>query len=458
MPDIAEIERDPHWLPHALDMQAQRMQFVRITREVLSQPPFLADFTPDSAAGEVWLSFDQVKAMRPETGALHFIFHSAFCRSTLLVRALEVEGISAGLAEPGIIARLAGAGAGAAPLVKPVCDLLSRPWGQGEAVFVKPTNHANMLIPALLEARPDASAVLMTNGLQPFLRSVSRRGLMGRRWGRQLYLEMMGYAGMDLGMDGREQFSMTDLQAATLGWFLTQRMFAGLLAGPHGERLRVLDGDRFDAERADTLAAVFHLAGIEVAPEKIEAVVDGPRFRSHAKLGGDFAGDAGDTAAKCGVAHSRGRDHPDAAMDRHDRAAGRNESAAGPDAVLGAGVYSAAFTSPSRRKISSIVIPNISAMRKASGRLGSYLPVSMAFTLWRLTSSRSARSCWLHSRVARSTRKRFFMSALARRAHGHAVIERAGTNAEEPYRGPPEGGYMRHGQIGFQKTVDRCRS
>ncbi|MGB3797982.1 MAG: hypothetical protein WA957_16985, partial [Alteraurantiacibacter sp.] len=211
MPEIAEIERDPRWLPHALDIQTQRMQFVRIERSVLSQPPFLADFKPAGTGDEVWLSFDQVKAMRPETWPLHFIFHSAFCRSTLLVRALEIEGVSAGLAEPGIIAQLAGAGAGAASLVKPVCDLLSRPWGQGEAVFVKPTNHANMLIPALLDARPDAQAVLMTNGLAPFLRSVSRRGLMGRRWGRQLYLEMMGYAAMDLGMDAREQFSMTDL-------------------------------------------------------------------------------------------------------------------------------------------------------------------------------------------------------------------------------------------------------
>lgn len=294
MPNIGEIERDPRWLPHAVDMQGKRMQFVRITREVLSQPPFLADFKPAGAEGTAWLSFDQVRAMQPEAGPLHFIFHSAFCRSTLLVRALEIEGVSAGLAEPGIIARLAEAGDGAASLMKPVCDLLSRPWGEGEAVFVKPTNHANMLIPTLLQARPDARAVLMTNSLAPFLRSVAKRGLMGRRWGRQLYLEMMGYATLDLGMDAREQFSMTDLQAATVGWFLSQRLFASLLQGSHGERLRVLDGDRFDLDRADTLMAVYDLAGMDVEPETIEAVVDGPRFRSHAKLGGDFSKDRGD--------------------------------------------------------------------------------------------------------------------------------------------------------------------
>lgn len=289
MADLAEIAADPRWLPHGLDLAGRRVQFVRMERTVLSQPPFLADFQPSGAEGEEWLSFDEVMALEPETGPLHFIFHTAFCRSTLLVRALEIEGTSAGLAEPGILARLAGAGEQAAPLVKPVCDLLSRPWGQGEAVFVKPTNHANRLIPALLAARPDASAVLMTNDLAPFLRSVARRGLLGRRWGRQLYLELMGYAPMNFGMDAREQFSMTDLQAASLGWFLSQRWFAQILSGPEGGRLRVLDGDRFDLERADTLEAVFALAERPVDPERIEQVVDGPRFRNHAKLGGDFA-------------------------------------------------------------------------------------------------------------------------------------------------------------------------
>ncbi len=292
MTSLAEIERDPRWLPHALDMAGGRMQFVKVERAVLAQPAFLADFQPPSAAQEAWVSFDDVKAMRPETGPLHFIFHTAFCRSTLLVRALEIPGVSAGLAEPGILAALAGAGQAGQSLVKPVCDLLSRPWAAGEAVFVKPTNHANMLIPALLAARPDARAVLMTNPLQSFLKAVDKRALIGRRWGRQLYLEMMGYAGMDLGMNGREQFSMTDLQAAGLAWFLSQRMFAALQAGAEGNRLRVLDGDRFDESRAETLEAVLTLADVPFEPEAVKAVVDGPLFRSHAKLGGEFAGDA----------------------------------------------------------------------------------------------------------------------------------------------------------------------
>ena len=42
-------------------------------------------------------------------------------------------------------------------------------------------------------------------------------------------------------------------------------------------------------------------------------------------------------------------------------------------------------------------------MVKASGSEGSYRPVSIALTLCRDTPSRSARSCWLQPRSARST-------------------------------------------------------
>ncbi|MBH5321081.1 hypothetical protein [Aurantiacibacter sediminis] len=288
MTDIAAIQADPHWLPHTLDLAGKRMRFVRISKDALTQSGFLADLQPQGDEDAQWLPLNSVRSMQVKTGPLHFIFHTAFCRSTLLARAMNIPGVSVGMAEPGILAQLAGAGDAAKNLVKPVCDLLSRPWSRAEAVFVKPTNHANMLIPALLEARPDAKAVLMTNPLPTFLRSVDKRALMGRRWGRQLYLEVMGYAGMDLGMDAREQFSMTDLQAAGLAWFLSQRMYAMLQASSQGPRLRVLDGDRFALDRADTVEAVLELAGLPYDPREVETVVDGPIFRKHAKLGGEF--------------------------------------------------------------------------------------------------------------------------------------------------------------------------
>ena len=137
-------------------------------------------------------------------------------------------------------------------------------------MVVKPTNHANALIPAILTALPQARAVLMTNPLPSFLAAVIRKGMMGRRWGRLLHLEMQSYAGMELGMDGREQFAMTDLQAAALAWFLAQRWFA-LQQQRFGERLAVLDGGTLFLK-----GEVLRPDGSEVAAEEISGpIADG---------------------------------------------------------------------------------------------------------------------------------------------------------------------------------------
>lgn len=293
----AALAADPHWLPHAFDPARQTVTCMKLPRARLAGTAFLADIARESGYGSAEVPLAALAAAAPAPDApVIFIFHTAFCRSTLLVRALEQPGISTGLSEPGIIASLAGAGQAGQAALAPVAALLARPWGQGEAVFVKPTNHANMLAPALMRALPQARALLMSNPLPSFLDAVIRKGMMGRRWGRQLYLELMGYAGMDLGMDGREQFLMTDLQATALAWFLNQRFLAAMVQN-FGARVRVLDGDAFGRDPAATLAAVYGFAGHGVTPEQIAAIAAGPVFARDAKTGEDYAAKAARDAA-----------------------------------------------------------------------------------------------------------------------------------------------------------------
>ena len=136
----------------------------------------------------------------------------------------------------------------------------------------------------------------MTNPLPSFLRAVARKGMLGRRWARTLYLEMMGYAGMDLGMDGREQFAMTDLQAGALAWFLNQR-FLMALEQRFGARVRVLDGDAFGADPAGTLAAVGRFTGVPIDAARAASITAGPVFAKDAKTGEDYAAKSARDAA-----------------------------------------------------------------------------------------------------------------------------------------------------------------
>ena len=295
MTSPADIAADPAWLPHRIDSATRQVEFLRLERDVLAADGFLADRDPGSR-GRALASWSDVQAMRIPEGRLHFVFHTAFCRSTLLIRALDLPGKVVGLNEPGIVASMVNAGPAAAALHAPLLALLARPHRPGEVVVVKPTNHANALMPALLAARPDARAILMTHPLPSFLASVARKGLMGRNWARRLFLEMQGYAGMDFGMSPQESFALTDMQAAALAWFLAQRWFdAHLRGGVRGvasERLRVLDGDRFAAAREETLAAAANFFGVADPEGAAATMACSPVFTRHAKSGTPYSGDA----------------------------------------------------------------------------------------------------------------------------------------------------------------------
>ena len=292
MIDPRIIEHDPAWLPHALDAQKRTVEFIKVPRTTLGDRGFLADRDPGPSDRAV-LSWDQVQAMAPSAAPLHLIAHSAFCRSTLLVRAVDTPGVAAPLNEPGILASLVNAGEAAREMITPIMALLSRQHADGETVIVKPTNHANMIVPVILRSVPNSSAVLMTNGMPAFLRAVARRGLMGRNWGRKLFLELQSYAGMNFGMDPKDSFALTDLQAAGLAWFLNQRFFTliaeGQVQGIDRARIAVLDGDRFDVERERTIGAVFQHFRINAPTGLAAALANGDVFHQHAKLGGSFA-------------------------------------------------------------------------------------------------------------------------------------------------------------------------
>ena len=73
-------------------------------------------------------------------------------------------------------------------------------------------------------------------------------------------------------------------------------------------------------------------------------------------------------------------------------------------------------------KISSIFLPNSLAMAKDKGKLGSYLPVSIALMVCRDTSSCSANCCCDQSRSARNSRSVFFMpSSSSQLSHTHTI-------------------------------------
>jgi hypothetical protein len=284
MAKIAQLETDPAWIPHQIAPEHRLVEFVRFGSSALDDPGFLAN-QPGEAS--VWLSYDEVLALRPAEGPVHFIFHSGFCRSTLLLHALTAQDQVTGLNEPEILNSLARTENPDADLIRMIVKLLSRPRRVGDTTLIKPSNFQNQLIPSIMRASPDARVILMTNTLDEFLRAIVRKGLLGRQWGRQTFFVASAYTGSVEALRPLIP-GMTDLQVAGLGWLLMQNWFLWLRDGSESSRIAVLHSADFDQHRERSLTAVSAHLGLYCDPAEIGGIVTGPVFTRDAKTGADY--------------------------------------------------------------------------------------------------------------------------------------------------------------------------
>lgn len=293
-PNARRLAGDAAWLPHRYDEARDAIRFVHAPREVHRAATFLTDeYLPGAATPE---ALDRTEALAEAAAAapVHFIFHSAYCCSTLLARAFDVEGVAMGLKEPQILNDLHGwRGRGAQPArVAEVLDgalrLLARPFAPGEAVVVKPSNLVNAFAPAMLAMRPEARALLLYAPLPLYLASIAKKGMLGRLWVRELFVKIGRDGMLDYGFSPEEILRQTDLQIAAIGWLGQQRQFAAIAQRLGPGRVRTLDSERLIARAADAVAALAELYGLHV---DAAAVAAGPAFTSHSKGGGAFGRD-----------------------------------------------------------------------------------------------------------------------------------------------------------------------
>lgn len=299
--DLADAE----WLAHRHVEGSDAVRFRHVPRARHADAPFLTD----ACLGEddATVDLDVAAALRDTVpGPLHFVFHSAFCGSTMLARAFDMPGIAMGLSEPVILNdvvgfRRRGAPPGAvARLADAATRLLARPFGAGEAVIVKPSNIVNPLAELLMALRADARAVFLHAPLEAFLISVVRKGLACRLWVRELaegYLIEQYLA--PLGITANDLLRQTDLQVAAVGWLAQHARFATLAGKLGPDRLRTLDVDRLTSDPAGTIGGVAAHFGLSPGADRIAAVASGPAFSRHSKSGETYSADArtGDYAA-----------------------------------------------------------------------------------------------------------------------------------------------------------------
>jgi hypothetical protein len=281
------------WLAHRYDPGQDAVHFIAVDRAQRRSAPFLTDENLPQAAAPTVLRREDCLALAPPPAPLHFIFHSAYCCSTLLANALDREGLASSLKEPTLLNDLVGwrqRGAPAQRLAE-VLDgalrLLARPLASGEAVVAKPSNVVNALAPAMLTIRPEAGCLLLYAPLRLYLGSIAAKGLWGRLWVRDLLAKQLKDGLVDLGFEPADHFLQSDLQVAAVGWLAQHRLFAHL-AERWPARVRTLDSETLLARPAEALAAIGALFGLRWEAPAIQETVD-LVFTRHAKFGGTFS-------------------------------------------------------------------------------------------------------------------------------------------------------------------------
>lgn len=290
---VADIAGQAEWLAHRYDPGHDAFHFRFVPRARHGELPFLTD----AHLGEVdpvVLTAQDALAHAAAAGPVHFIFHSAYCCSTLLAAAFDIPGVAMALKEPVLLNDLVGwrhrgaQGAQVARVLDQSMRLLARPFVSGEAVVIKPSNIVNPLIPAMLAMRPAARALFLHAPLDAYLASIARKGMWGRLWVRDLFGKLLR-EGMiaPLGIAPDQYLALTDIQVAAAGWLAQQHQFAAL-ARQHPGRVATLNSDTLIADPRTALGALAALFGLAMEAGVIDRIVDGPIFARDSKTGAAF--------------------------------------------------------------------------------------------------------------------------------------------------------------------------
>jgi len=292
--DLQAIVSDPHWFLEDYDPGKRKLRFVHADRQTLASTPFLAEGMWDySGRPQIEIAERELIALLP-AGALpriNFIWHTAFCCSTLIASILDREGLNFSLKEPGIMLILADAkrqnaiGNGrpfSYRFPELVFRLLGRPFHPGAQVTIKPTNFCNYVLRDAA-ALTEGKNLFLYSDCRSFVISILKKGEYGRRTARDLYARIV--------RDGNEQanwpidgvLSMTDMQIAAVVWHMQIAEFRRSWPMMAPGRAASLDCDAFLASPVETLVAIDEFFGLGLEREHFEKAIDGPMATRHSK-------------------------------------------------------------------------------------------------------------------------------------------------------------------------------
>lgn len=276
--------------PHRFDENSRLIGFIPLARDVHRACTFVTDehLPPNLPMTPVALD-DVAAACTGDMPDMHFVFHSAYCCSTMVARGFDVPGVSMGWKEPQILNDLLGwrrRNASQAELRKVLglaLRLLARPLAAGEVNVIKPSNIVTPLARDVLELAPNARAVLLYAPIESYLQSIAKKELWGRRWVRDVLIGTIADGMLLGGFEDQNLLELTDLQVAALGWLSQFALFKQLEADFGRDRILIQDSASLLADTSSVMRGLYGHCGLTLTPDQFETALSGPAFTTHSK-------------------------------------------------------------------------------------------------------------------------------------------------------------------------------
>lgn len=275
------------WFPHRFQIDDGCMEMIEIDRQMIETTTFLAapDF-PKEKTKRKRVSVEAMNSVPSPYSPPAFIFHSAFCCSTLIARLIDLPGKVRSLKEPQVTMDIADyiRRTGTVPQhIEIIRNLIARTPITDEKTVIKPTNMANNLLlhnTALLAKSP---ILFLYGSLRGFLISVLKKGEQGRFMIRRMYSIFANDPTRFKEIPFKQLATLTDLQIAAMVWLLQTEMFEQKLLDCSDQLMASLDCDRFLAEPAGYLGSINEHFSLELNEQEISQLASSELLQLNSK-------------------------------------------------------------------------------------------------------------------------------------------------------------------------------
>lgn len=270
---------DPRWFPVDLDPVTPRFAMLRIDEGHVTGPAFMDNRLGVDFAAAIPMPLQAMPAL-PAPPRAAWLFHTSFCCSTLLARALQDAPACMVYREPLVLRRLSDArdrGMAVAQWMAPATRLLFRPWRDDGAVVVKPTHAALNIASDLLAATPGSRAVALLSSLDDFLVSNIKKTPETHAKVPALVERAVAAGSLRHRLAGRGIEPPSLLAAVALQWVAQRELLVDIDARAPG-RLRFIDASQVLADLAGAARGCLDWWGLpadEVALDARAAAVAG---------------------------------------------------------------------------------------------------------------------------------------------------------------------------------------